>query len=164
MPGSAITPATASEDETKYPPGFDKLLSLKHIFYCGWLAAIHGTYWGLIFAWTTFFGILRDGGDHKHLLVWFVGTALFLNCATKVWAHFENTPSMRIMIWHGYVFFSAGILCTLTAGVCRQTMLLRCVHVVLTCGGVCVALCRCNQLLLSVRPRRHPARRRLLVV
>ena len=103
-----------------YPRAFDKLFSLQHFHYMGWLAAIHGTYWGLIFAWTTFFGILRDGGSYKQMFAWLIGFLLFVDCAMIIWKHFEHVPSMRILLWNGYIFFSGGMICTLTAGPCAR--------------------------------------------
>jgi hypothetical protein len=97
-------------------PGFDKLFSLKHIYYCGWMAAIHGTYWGLVFSWTTFFGILRDGGGAKALILWLFGSILFVSCAHTIYTHAGHDDAMRRMILHGFLFFGCAMLCTLSAG------------------------------------------------
>ena len=145
-------------EERPYPAPFEKMFSLKHIYYIGWLCAQHATYWGLVFSWTTFFGLLRDGMCYKQLLLWLIGFLLFISSAKTTYDHFRNDPLMQLSIRTGYVFFAAGMLCTLTAGDRPRTALQgRAVDLI-----ECLAACRRDQLLLQPWWRGCAARSRLL--
>lgn len=116
MPTTVIQKAPASGVE---PPPFHGMFTLSHLRYILWLGAMHGTYWGLIFGWTTIFGMLRDEtANPKHVLIWFIAFLAFLCNAQIIWAHVQGRPTLRTMYLHGYVFFGAAMACTLGAGVC----------------------------------------------